>query len=144
MMYNNKKITDIEEVINILNTNKKCLINISIEYYGLYIYSETTSNKWVVKTLYITNIDDEDSIISIEDLIENYNERISNIKKRSEDTLQKLRDNIEIINKNITNIDNLYELFKSKDTINKININNHLIRLNDQILKQEEAIKNSI
>ena len=82
MMYNNKKITDIEEIINFLNNNKKCLINISIEYYGLYIYSETTSNKWVIKTLDITNIDDEESIISIEDLIENYSERISNIKKK--------------------------------------------------------------
>ena len=144
MMYNNKKVTDIEDTINFLNTNKKCLVNISIEYYGLYIYSETTSNKWVIKTLDITNIDEEESIISIEDLIDNYCERISNIKKRSEDRLQKLSNSIEFINKNIMSINNLSELLKSKDTINKANISNHLIKLNDLILKQEEAIKNSI
>jgi archaellum biogenesis ATPase FlaH len=143
-MYNNKKVADIEETIDFLNTNKKCLINISIEYYGLYIYSETTSNKWVIKTLDITNIDDEESIISIEDLIDNYRERVSNIKRRSDDKLQKLRDSIEIINKNILSIDNLSELLKSKDTTNKANINNHLIKLSELILKQEEAIKNSI
>jgi molybdopterin converting factor small subunit len=143
-MYNNKKVTDIEEIINFLNTNKKCLINISIEYYGLYIYSETTSNKWVIKTLDITNIDDEESIISIEDLIDNYRERVSNIKRRSDDKLQELSDSIEIINKNILSINNLSELLKSKDTINKANINNHLIKLSELILKQEEAIKNSI
>jgi len=144
MMYNNKKVADIEETIDFLNTNKKCVINISIEYYGLYIYSETTSNKWVIKTLDITNIDDEESIISIEDLIDNYRERVSNIKRRSDDKLQKLRDSIEIINKNILSIDNLSELLKSKDTTNKANINNHLIKLSELILKQEEAIKNSI
>lgn len=144
MMYNNKKVTDIEDTINFLNTNKKCLVNISIEYYGLYIYSETTSNKWVIKTLDITNIDEEESIISIEDLIDNYCERISNIKKRSEDRLQKLSNSIEFINKNIMSINNLSELLKSKDTINKANISNHLIKLNDLILKQEEALKNSI
>ena len=144
MMYNNKKVTDIEDTINFLNTNKKCLVNISIEYYGLYIYSETTSNKWVIKTLDITNIDEEESIISIEDLIDNYCERISNIKKRSEDRLQKLSNSIEFINKNIMSINNLSELLKSKDSINKANISNHLIKLNDLILKQEEALKNSI
>jgi len=58
--------------------------------------------------------------------------------------LQKLRDSIEIINKNILSIDNLSELLKSKDTTNKANINNHLIKLSELILKQEEAIKNSI
>ena len=145
MVYNNKKVADIEEIIDFLNasTNKKCLINISIEYYGLYIYSDTTSNKWVIKTLDITNIDDEDSIISIDELIDNYRERISNIKKRSDDKLLQLSDNIEIINKNIASIHNLSELLKSKDTTNKVNINNHLIKLNELILKQEEVLKNS-
>ena len=55
-----------------------------------------------------------------------------------------LNDYVFIINKNITTINNLSELLKTKDTINKANINNHLIKLNDQILKQEEAIKKSI
>lgn len=148
MMYNNKKITDIDEIINLLNanSNKKCLINISIEYYGLYIYSETTSNKWVIKTLDITNIDDEESIVSIEELIDNYCDRITDIKKRGEDKLLKLSDNIEIINKNILSINNQYESLKSKDItsrLNKVNIHNHLIKLNELILKQEEVLKNS-
>ena len=48
MLYNNKTVEDIEDIVKILiddNISKKSLINITIEYYGLYIYSETTSNK---------------------------------------------------------------------------------------------------
>ena len=91
MLYNNKKITDIEEIIKILNdiSNKKCLINISIEYYGLYIYSETTSNKWVITKIDITNIDDEESIVSIDELIENYIERSRDINIQSKNKLTK-------------------------------------------------------
>jgi polyhydroxyalkanoate synthesis regulator phasin len=145
MLYNNKKITDIEEIIKILNdiSNKKCLINISIEYYGLYIYSETTSNKWVITKIDITNIDDEESIVSIDELIENYIERSRDINIQSKNKLQELTNDIENIKKNMKDIDNIIEILDNKDITNKIRINNNLIKLNELILKQQTIIKTS-
>jgi hypothetical protein len=144
ILYNNKKI-EVDEIVNLLNSNlsKKCLINITIEYYGLYIYSETTSNKWIIKTLDITNIDDEESIVSVDELIDNYIERINNIKTRSKKKLTSLNNDIESINKNVIDIDNIMELLKEKNNISKTTINNNLIKLNELILKQEVVLKNS-
>jgi hypothetical protein len=144
ILYNNKKI-EVDEIVNLLNSNlsKKCLINITIEYYGLYIYSETTSNKWIIKTLDITNIDDEESIVSVDELIDNYIERINNIKTRSKKKLTSLNNDIESINKNVIDIDNIMELLKEKNNISKVTINNNLIKLNELILKQEVVLKNS-
>ena len=144
ILYNNKKI-EVDEIVNLLNSNlsKKCLINITIEYYGLYIYSETTSNKWIIKTLDITNIDDEESIVSVDELIDNYIERINNIKTRSKKKLTSLNNDIESINKNVIDIDNIMELLKEKNNISKASINNNLIKLNELILKQEVVLKNS-
>ena len=97
MLYNNKKITEIDEIITLLNdnSNKKCLINISIEYYGLYIYSESTSNKWVITKIDITNIDDEESIVSIDELIDNYIDRTRDINIKCKNKLQELTNDIE-------------------------------------------------
>jgi len=145
MIYNNKKIIDIEEIINLLSSSisKKYLINITIEYYGLYIYSETTSNKWIIKSIDITNIDDEESIISVEELIDNYIERINNIKIKSKNKLICLNNTIENINKNIIDIDNIMNLLNDNDNTSKMFINNNLIKLNELILKQEVFLKNS-
>lgn len=139
-LYNNKKIIDVDEIVNLLNinSNKKCLINITIEYYGLYVYSETTSNKWIIKTIDITNIDDEDSIVSTDELIDNYMDRITNIKIRSQNKLQSLKNDIEYIIKNVNDIENIMEL--SKKNLNKISINNNLIKLNELILNQEKIL----
>ena len=145
ILYNNKKI-EVDEIVNLLlnsNFNKKCLINITIEYYGLYIYSETTSNKWVITKIDITNIDDEESIVSIDELIENYIERSRDINIQSKNKLQELTNDIENIKKNMKDIDNIIEILDNKDITNKIRINNNLIKLNELILKQQTIIKTS-
>jgi hypothetical protein len=145
MLYNNKKITEIDEIITLLNdnSNKKCLINISIEYYGLYIYSESTSNKWVITKIDITNIDDEESIVSIDELIDNCIDRTRDISIKCKNKLQELTNDIENIKKNMKDIDNIIEILDNKDITNKIRINNNLIKLNELILKQETIIKTS-
>ena len=145
MLYNNKKITEIDEIITLLNdnSNKKCLINISIEYYGLYIYSESTSNKWVITKIDITNIDDEESIVSIDELIDNYIDRTRDINIKCKNKLQELTNDIENIKKNMKDIDNIIEILDNIDITNKTRINNNLIKLNELILKQETIIKTS-
>jgi polyhydroxyalkanoate synthesis regulator phasin len=145
MLYNNKKITEIDEIITLLNdnSNKKCLINISIEYYGLYIYSESTSNKWVITKIDITNIDDEESIVSIDELIDNYIDRTRDINIKCKNKLQELTNDIENIKKNMKDIDNIIDILDNKDITNKTRINNNLIKLNELILKQETIIKTS-
>ena len=136
-------ICSAREINSVKYVIKKCLINISIEYYGLYIYSESTSNKWVITKIDITNIDDEESIVSIDELIDNYIDRTRDINIKCKNKLQELTNDIENIKKNMKDIDNIIEILDNIDITNKTRINNNLIKLNELILKQETIIKTS-
>ena len=144
MLYNNKAVQDIDDIINIIRDDsiiKKSFINITIEYYGLYIYSETTSNKWIIRKIDISNIDEDDNTVSTEELIDNYQNRIYNIKKRCNDKIDKLSKNIDNIRDNMKTIDELLADLKKTSESTNININYFLNKLNTLILNQEENIK---
>ena len=144
MLYNNKTVEDIEDIVKILiddNISKKSLINITIEYYGLYIYSETTSNKWMIKSIDISNIDDDDNIVSTEELIDNFQNRIYNIKKKCNDKIGELSKNIDNIRDNMRTIDELLADLKKSSESTNVNINYFLNKLNTLILNQEENLK---
>jgi hypothetical protein len=144
MLYNNKTVEDIEDIVKILiddNISKKSLINITIEYYGLYIYSETTSNKWMIKSIDISNIDDDDNIVSTEELIDNFQHRIYNIKKKCNDKVDILSKNIDSIRNTMKSIDELLDDLKTGSKSANINVHYCLNKLNTLILNQEENIK---
>jgi hypothetical protein len=144
MLYNNKTVEDIEDIVKILiddNISKKSLINITIEYYGLYIYSETTSNKWMIKSIDISNIDDDDNIVSTEELIDNFQHRIYNIKKKCNDKVDILSKNIDSIRNTMKSIDELLDDLKTGSKSTNINVHYCLNKLNTLILNQEENIK---
>ncbi len=136
MLYNNKTVEDIEDIVKILiddNISKKSLINITIEYYGLYIYSETTSNKWMIKSIDISNIDDDDNIVSTEELIDNFQHRIYNIKKKCNDKVDILSKNIDSIRNTMKSIDELLDDLKTGSKSTNINVFNlgYLLSAND-------------
>lgn len=148
MVYNNKAVEDIEDIVNILiadnspdNSPNKSFVNITIEYYGLYIYSESTSNKWIIRTIDISNINDDDNTVSNEELIENFQNRIYNIKKKCNDKITELGKNIDNIRNNMKTIDELLDNLKKDSESTNNNINYCLSKLNTLILTQEENIK---
>jgi len=144
MMYNNKVFQDIDDIVNILaddNIAKKSFVNITIEYYGLYIYSETTSNKWIIRKIDISNINEDDNNVSTDELIDNFQHRIYNIKKKCNDKIGELSKNIDNIRDNMKTIDELLADLKKSSESTNININYFLNKLNTLILNQEENIK---
>jgi hypothetical protein len=144
MMYNNKVFQDIDDIVNILaddNIAKKSFVNITMEYYGLYIYSETTSNKWIIRKIDISNINEDDNNVSTEELIDNFQHRIYNIKKKCNDKIGELSKNIDNIRDNMKTIDELLADLKKSSESTNININYFLNKLNTLILNQEENIK---
>ena len=144
MLYNNKTVQDIDDIINIIRDDsiiKKSFINITIEYYGLYIYSETTSNKWIIRKIDISNIDEDDNTVSTDELIDNFQDRIYNIKKKCNDKIGELSKNIDNIRDNMKTIDELLADLKKTSESTNININYFLNKLNTLILNQEENIK---
>jgi len=144
MMYNNKVFQDIDDIVNILaddNIAKKSFVNITMEYYGLYIYSETTSNKWIIRKIDISNINEDDNNVSTDELIDNFQHRIYNIKKKCNDKIGELSKNIDNIRDNMKTIDELLADLKKSSESTNININYFLNKLNTLILNQEENIK---
>jgi hypothetical protein len=144
MIYNNTSVQDIDDIVNILredNIAKKSFINITIEYYGLYIYSETTSNKWIIRKIDISNIDEDDNTVSTEELIDNFQDRIYNINKKCNDKIGELSKNIDNIRDNMKTIDELLKDLKKSSESTNVNINYFLNKLNTLILNQEEIIK---
>jgi len=86
IFYNNLNVNDIDTFVTMLKDNnyKKCIINITIEYIGLYFYSEYTSNKWLIKSLDITDIQNDDcEWFCIDDIIEKVEDRVRLLGKNT-------------------------------------------------------------
>jgi Zn-finger protein len=142
ILYNSKNIEDVDTIVKILKDNnhfKKCIINITIEYCGLYIYSETTSNKWIINTLDVTDINvDNNDWVTNEDIIDKIEERISIIKKKTRDKIVQLKKyEIELQN-NQTLIDIMLVDIKASPSKN---MNSLLNKLNEILISQEDKIK---
>lgn len=143
MLYNNTVILDIDDITNIIadkNITKKSVVNITIQYYGIYIYSENTSNKWMIRNIDISNINEDDNVIGTEELIDIFNNRICNINNKCYDKIGELNKKIDNIRSNMKAIDNLLTDLKKGSESTKINTNYFLNKLNTLILNQEENI----
>jgi len=147
IMYNNKPLDTVDKIIDILKENnhyKKCLINITIEYRGIYFYSETTSNKWVIKNLDVTDINlDNNNIDSInkDDILEKLCDNIFNMKN-------KLINRNNFLNKYIMDLkdqENIIDkLFIELKTSQNKKLQNLLNKMNESLIYQEDKIKRSI
>lgn len=116
LVYNNKDVETVDKVITILRENnhfKKCIINVEIEYHGIYFYADNTKNKWVVSSIDITDISND-----------NNNEWIN-----KDDIVDKLGDNINALNTKVCLC--ILELQKYINELeeNRVNINKHFLEL---------------
>jgi len=144
LVYNNNNIETVDNVINILreeNHFKKCIINVEIEYHGIYFYTDNTKNKWVVSSIDITDIsnDNNNEWINKEDIIDKLNDNINVINNKMNKRVIELQKYINELEENRVNINKLFlELKVSPNN----NIQEPLNKINQLIISQESKINN--
>lgn len=145
IIYNNKPINDTDVIISMLKENnkyKKCIINLTIEYIGLYFYSEYTSNKWLIKTLDITDINNDSSEwFTIDDIVDNIESRIERANKNAKCKIDKYLLSIDEF-KNDYNI--ITDKFKAIKNSNSKDLNNLLNNIDELLILYEEKISQKI
>ena len=142
IFYNNLNINDIDKVVTILKENnnyKKCIINLTIEYVGLYFYSEYTSNKWLIKSLDITDMqNDASEWFCIDDIIEKIEDRVRLLGKNTKSKISKYNALIEEYQEDYKNIKDKFK--DIKEIGNTKEANNLLNNINELLIIQEEKI----
>jgi hypothetical protein len=142
LIYNNKNLETVEAVIEKLRENnnfKKCIINVEIEYHGIYFYADNTKNKWVVSSIDITDIsnDNNNEWINKEDIIDKLSGDIRAIKNKMKAKVLDLQKYINGLEENDVNISKLFlELKMSPDN----NIQEPLNKINRLLSCQENKI----
>ena len=120
------------------NNYKKSIINLSIEYMGLYFYSEYTSNKWLIKSIDVTELqNDSNEWHYMDEIIEKIDYRI---KKLDKNTKLKISQYNKIIEEYKSDYYNIANKFKDKDNGNTKDMNNILGNINELLILQEEKI----
>jgi hypothetical protein len=142
LIYNSKNLETVEAVIEKLRENnnfKKCIINMEIEYHGIYFYADNTKNKWVVSSIDITDIsnDNNNEWINKEDIIDKLSGDIRAIKNKMKAKVLDLQKYINGLEENDVNISKLFlELKMSPDN----NIQEPLNKINRLLSCQENKI----
>ena len=145
LIYNNNNIDSVDKVINILRENnhfKKCIINIEIEYHGIYFYADNTKNKWVVSSIDITDISNDnnnDEWINKDDIIDKLNDNISLLNHKMNKKIIELQKYINELEENKLNINKIFLELKASPSNN---IQDPLNKINQLIIYQEGKINN--
>ena len=143
LIYNNNNIDSVDKVINILRENnhfKKCIINIEIEYHGIYFYADNTKNKWVVSSIDITDISNDnnnDEWINKDDIIDKLNDNISLLNHKMNKKIIELQKYINELEENKLNINKIFLELKASPSNN---IQDPLNKINQLIIYQEGKI----
>ena len=132
IVYNNKNVDTVDAVIDKLRENnnfKKCIINAEIEYHGIYFYADNTKNKWVVSSIDVTDIsnDNNNEWINKEDIIDKLNGDISAINHKMGERVIELQKYINELEEGRMNINKMFLVLKLsssnniQEPLNKIN-----------------------
>jgi hypothetical protein len=143
LIYNNNNIETVDKIIDILRENnhfKKCIINIEIEYHGIYFYADNTKNKWVVSSIDITDISNDnnnDEWINKDDIIDKLNDNISLLNNKMNKKIIELQKYINELEENKLNISKIFLELKTSPSNN---IQGPLNKINQLIIYQEGKI----
>jgi hypothetical protein len=143
LIYNNNNIETVDNIISILRENnhyKKCIINIEIEYHGIYFYADNTKNKWIVSSIDITDISNDNNNndwINKEDIIDKLNDNISLINNKTNKRIIELQKYINELEENKLNINKLFLELKVSPYNN---IQDPLNKIDKLIIYQESKI----
>lgn len=132
LVYNNKDVETVDKVIAILRDNnhfKKCIINVEIEYHGIYFYADNTKNKWVVISIDITDIsnDNNNEWINKDDIVDKLGDNIASVNAKVSSRILELQRYINELEENRVNINKLFLELKTapcillQEPLNKIN-----------------------
>ena len=142
IVLNDKKmetIDNIYELIKDIKQLKKCLINIEIQHIGLYYYKETAHNKWVIRSLDITDTSYNICTYSKDDVEDKMEDNIRKISLLTSSKIQSYQEKLDKFSANIKEIRCIFENLKIsygekwEELLDKIN---HMIQ------NHEEQIKN--
>jgi hypothetical protein len=144
LLYNNNNVETVDKIIAILRENNhynKCIINVEIEYHGIYFYADNTKNKWVVSSIDITDIsnDNNNEWISKEDIIDRLNDNINVINTKMNKRIIELQKYINELEENKVNLNKQFLELKQNPSNN---IQEPLNKINQLILCQENKINN--
>ena len=145
LIYNNRTIESVDMIINILKENnhyKKCIINVEIEYHGIYFYADNTKNKWVVSSIDITDISNDnnnDDWINKDDIIDKLNDNISSINNKMNKRVIELQKYINELEETKLNINKTFLELKASPSNN---MQEPLNKINQLIIYQESQINN--
>ena len=139
--YDNDKLLEI--LLDVRNF-KKYIINLEIQYIGLYIYKELFTNKWLIKNINISNIENEKCSWSREDIEDNWLNEIYNVNTVIDKKIEDANNYIGSLIKHKQNINDIFHEainFKNADKIweNKLNeLKNNIISSNNRILSTND------
>lgn len=139
--YDNDKLLEI--LLDVRNL-KKYIINLEIQYIGLYIYNELFTNKWLIKNINISNIEDEKCSWSREDIEDNWSNEIFNVTTIIDKKIEDTNNYIESLIKYKQNINDVFREainFKNADKNweNKLNeLKNIIVCSNNRILSTND------
>jgi hypothetical protein len=145
LVYNNENVESVDKVISILRDNnhfKKCIINVELEYHGIYFYADNTRNKWVISSIDITDISNDNENnewINKEDIIDKLSDNISVVNKKMGKRVLELQKYINTLEENRVNINKLFLELKEYPSNN---IQEPLNKINQLIISQESKINN--
>lgn len=144
LVYNNKDVETVDKVIAILRDNnhfKKCIINVEIEYHGIYFYADNTKNKWVVISIDITDIsnDNNNEWINKDDIVDKLGDNIASVNAKVSSRILELQRYINELEENRVNIN---KLFLELKTAPCNNIQEPLNKINQFIGCQENKLNN--
>jgi hypothetical protein len=144
LIYNNKNIETVDDIISILRENnhyKKCMINIEIEYHGIYFYADNTKNKWIISSIDITDIsnDNNNEWINRDDIVDKLSDNIGLINNKMNKRIIELQQYINELEENKLNINKLFLELKVSPCNN---IQDPLNKINQLIIYQESKINN--
>ena len=122
---NNNELNDNSDIINIIKNNKslkKYIISVEIQNTGLYFLSDNCFNKWLVKSINLTDIETEENIYDRREVEESLLENVTNIVYIIDNKIKDYTRNKEDINNLYDKIINTKNNKSWIELINKLNI----------------------
>lgn len=122
---NNKQLSDNTDIIDIINNHKslkKYIISVEIQNTGLYFLSDNCYNKWIVKSINLTDIESEEDIYDKQEVEESLYENVTYVTNILDNKLRDYTKNKEDILKLYDRIINSKNNKSWVELINKLNI----------------------
>lgn len=142
IILNNKRIDTFEDITDLIRDVKhlkKCVLNVEIQHIGLYFYKETANNKWIIRSLDITDTTQDVCSFSKDDIEDKLDDNINALNIKTENKIKDCEGHIAEISNNMTNIKGMFKQLQNSFGRNWEELLN---QINSLIVIQEDKMKN--